>query len=52
MLMFYLAGPAAIALGKILLQTTPDAALKSLEACLREVFGKIYLNFLLCMKKM
>ncbi len=40
MLMFYLAGPVATALGKMLLQTTPDAALRSLEACLREVFGK------------
>jgi hypothetical protein len=37
MLMFYLAGPIAIALSKILLQTTPDAALRALEVCLREV---------------
>ncbi|CAG8491728.1 6762_t:CDS:2 [Funneliformis caledonium] len=37
MLMFYLAGPVATALGKILLQTTPDIALRSLEACLREI---------------
>jgi hypothetical protein len=41
--MFYLAGPVATALGKILLQTTPDAVLRNLEACLREVFIiKIY----------
>ncbi|CAB5374852.1 unnamed protein product [Rhizophagus irregularis] len=37
MLMFYLAVPIATASGKILLQTTPDAALNSLEACLREI---------------
>ncbi|RIA87899.1 cation efflux family-domain-containing protein [Glomus cerebriforme] len=36
-LMFYLAGPVAAALGKILLQTTPDSTLRSLEACLREI---------------
>ncbi|CAI2191578.1 6530_t:CDS:2 [Funneliformis geosporum] len=36
-LMFYLAGPVAVALGKILLQTTPDIELRSLEACLREI---------------
>ncbi|GBC09278.1 hypothetical protein RclHR1_08730009 [Rhizophagus clarus] len=36
-LMFYLAGPVSTALGKILLQTTPDAMLSSLEARLREI---------------
>lgn len=51
MLMFYLAVPIATASGKILLQTTPDAALNSLEACLREVFGKIYWDFLILYEK-
>ncbi|CAG8482193.1 300_t:CDS:2 [Acaulospora morrowiae] len=35
--MFYLAGPVAVALGKILLQTTPDAAVRSLDEYLREI---------------
>ncbi|CAG8737243.1 22364_t:CDS:2, partial [Gigaspora margarita] len=34
-LMFYIAVPVASALGKILLQTTPSAASKSLDDCLR-----------------
>ncbi|CAG8530389.1 7442_t:CDS:2, partial [Cetraspora pellucida] len=36
-LMFYIAIPVASALGKILLQTTPSAASKSLDDCLREI---------------
>ncbi|RHZ78152.1 hypothetical protein Glove_167g48 [Diversispora epigaea] len=35
--MFYLAGPVAIALGKILLQTTPEVAFRSLDECMREI---------------
>ncbi|RIB23887.1 cation efflux family-domain-containing protein [Gigaspora rosea] len=36
-LMFYIAVPVASALGKILLQTTPSTASKSLDDCLREI---------------
>ncbi|KAG9285574.1 hypothetical protein G9A89_006563 [Geosiphon pyriformis] len=36
-LMFYLAKPVAMLLGKILLQTTPNMAVLSLEICLREI---------------
>ena len=35
--MFYIGVPLAIALGKILLQTTPETIILSLEACLQEV---------------
>ncbi|CAG8652027.1 3236_t:CDS:2, partial [Paraglomus occultum] len=36
-LMFYIGIPLAIALGKILLQTTPETIILSLEACLQEL---------------
>lgn len=47
--MFYLGGPTAVALAKLLLQTTPDAALAGIEARLMEasdsehVLGRTYL---------